>query len=59
MPEFQIELSELQIGCINIEAENKKEAKKKAFKLVKKCGFDLLDSEIFRKITKRKVSLVK
>lgn len=59
MAEFQVEISEFQEGCIIVKAENKKKAEKKALKLIKSCGFDLLDREIFRKITERKVVLEK
>lgn len=59
MSKFQIKLSEFQEGDIIIKAKNKKEAEKKALKLIKVCGFDLLDSKIFRRITNRDVSLVK
>lgn len=56
MKEFKVELSETQEGYITVKANDRKEAERKAFQLVNKCGFDLLDPEIFRKIVYRKVS---
>jgi len=58
MPEFQVELSEVQEGCITVAAKNEQEAKRKAFRLINDHGFDLQEREIFRKITYRKVSLL-
>jgi len=58
MKEFQIELSELQEGHITVEAKNKKEAEKKALRLITDNGFDLLDREIFRKIVHREVNIL-
>jgi hypothetical protein len=55
MKKFEIGLSELQEGYITVEARDEKEAEKKAFQLIANNGFDLLDSEIFKRIVNRKV----